>query len=141
MSATTMSGSARPEYRSVRDADRSARRRSTHAGRVRSRTSRHHRRRARARARFAGLLLLLVSVLAIGTWTGVHVAHAGSDPAVIEGTAHVVQPGETLWGIAVDHYGATDHDIRELVNRIMAVNELASAELSPGDRLTLPYVE
>jgi len=101
------------------------------------------RRRARScsRIRLAGFLVLLFLVLVLATWTGVRVAHAGSDPAVVTGTPHIVQPGETLWGIAVSHYGSTEHDVRELIDRIMAVNGLESAELALGDRLTLPFVE
>ena len=48
---------------------------------------------------------------------------------------HVVQPGETLWSIAVESYGG---DPREGVWNLESRNGLGSATIFPGQRLLLP---
>ncbi|HEX2345700.1 MAG TPA: LysM peptidoglycan-binding domain-containing protein [Gaiellaceae bacterium] len=48
---------------------------------------------------------------------------------------HVVQPGETLWSIAVASYGG---DPREGVWKLESRNGLGSATIVPGQRLLVP---
>ena len=48
---------------------------------------------------------------------------------------HVVQPGETLWSIAVASYGG---DPREGVWKLESQNGLGSATIVPGQRLLVP---
>ena len=74
------------------------------------------------------LIVLIVSVVA---WAGfVHPSEATSGD-----TTHVVQPGDTLWGIATAHYAG---DPREAIWRVREANGLGTATLRPGQRLTLP---
>ena len=49
----------------------------------------------------------------------------------------VVQPGDTLWGIAAVHY--PDADVRERVDTIMADNTLGRPVIHPGDKLRLRH--
>ena len=103
--------------------------------------SRAGRRRLRRR-RLAGLLRFVVFLLLIfvAVWAGVRVAHAGTDAGVYTGHQYVVSGGDTLWGIAALEYGA-NVDLRRTIYRIREVNHLDSSAVSPGDRLTLPYLE
>ena len=99
-------------------------------------------RRQLRRRRLAGLLRFVVFLLLVflAVWAGVRVAHAGTDAGVYTGHTYVVSSGDSLWSIAVHEYGA-DVDLRRAVHRIREVNHLDSSAVSPGDRLTLPYLE
>lgn len=48
----------------------------------------------------------------------------------------VVQPGDTLWGIAARVAQQTDHN--ETLDRIVAYNDLESSELEVGQTLYIP---
>jgi LysM repeat protein len=61
-------------------------------------------------------------------------ASTGSAPA--PAPVHVVEPGETLWGIAA--VLAPRADTRLVVARLAELNGLASAEVRPGQVLLLP---
>lgn len=50
----------------------------------------------------------------------------------------VVQPGETLWGIASSHYPQSDP--RAAISSIEAANHLDGPDITPGERLLLPPV-
>ena len=104
-------------------------------------SSRAGRRQLRWR-RLAGLLRFVVFLLLIfvAVWAGVRVAHAGTDPSVYSGHRYVVSSGDTLWSIAAHEYGA-DVDLRRAVYRLREVNHLDVSTVTPGDRLTLPYLE
>ena len=94
------------------------------------------------RRRLAGLLRFVVFLLLIfvAVWAGVRVAHAGTDPSVYTGHRYVVSSGDTLWSIAAGEYGA-DADVRRAIYKIRQVNHLDGSTVSPGERLTLPYLE
>ena len=120
------------------------------AGRRRAVASRGVARRPRSRAgrrqlrrhRLAGLLRFVVFLLLIfvAVWAGVRVAHAGTDASVYTGHKYVVSGGDTLWSIAAHEYGAAV-DPRRAIYEIREVNHLDESTVSPGDRLTLPYLE
>ena len=99
-------------------------------------------RRQLRRRRLAGALRLVVFLLLIfvAVWAGVRVAHAGTDASVYTGHQYVVEAGDTLWGIAAREYDA-GVDVRRAIYRIREVNDLERSAVSPGDRLTLPYLE
>lgn len=48
---------------------------------------------------------------------------------------HVVEQGETLWGVAVAHGRG---DPRHYVDGLLRVNELSSPQIRPGQALLLP---
>jgi nucleoid-associated protein YgaU len=99
-------------------------------------------RRQLRRRRLAGLLRFFVFLLLIfvAVWAGVRVAHAGTDASVYTGHQYVVSSGDTLWSIAAREYGA-DVDVRRAIYQIREVNHLDDPTVSPGERLTLPYLE
>ena len=62
-----------------------------------------------------------------------HSVEAGSDPALIAVTTHVVQPGDTLWTLA--RRVQPEGDIRPLVARLQAAR--GAGPLLPGERVRL----
>src|SRR4051794_40122014 len=74
------------------------------------------------------LILLCLAVLVLG-----YAAH-GSSGAAPKHT-YVVRAGDTLWSIAAKSYAG---DPREGVWEIQQQNHLASATISPGQKLLLP---
>jgi nucleoid-associated protein YgaU len=74
-----------------------------------------------------GAVLLVLLVAALGTAR----ATSGTAPEA----RYRVRPGDTLWQIAVDHYGG---DPREAVWRIRERNNLDDPLLRPGQVLVLP---
>ena len=74
------------------------------------------------------LLLLLVATIAVGL-----VAHSshGAGPE----RTYVVRPADTLWTIAARSYAG---DVREGVWKLEQRNHLASATITPGEKLILP---
>jgi hypothetical protein len=81
------------------------------------------------RTRGWGRVLLLVAGLLV---LSAQLAY-GSSPARYARV--VVGPGDTLWGIAAEHYGG---DPRARVDQIIRVNHLASPTLVPGQLLRIP---
>ena len=78
---------------------------------------------------FARLILLLLLV-AFAVGAAVRSSHGAGRP-----TVYVVRPADTLWSIAVDHYGG---DPRNAVYELERRNHLASTTIRPGQRLILP---
>jgi LysM repeat protein len=77
-----------------------------------------------------GKLLILVCLVALA----VGYAARGSSGAGPRQT-YVVRPGDTLWSIAAHSYAG---DPREGIWEIQQRNHLASATISPGEKLVLP---
>jgi LysM repeat protein len=77
-------------------------------------------------AKLLGIVLIAAVVAVIAARESV-----GAGPERV----YVVQPADTLWSIAVRHYGG---DPREGVWKLEHRNHLARAEIRPGQRLVLP---
>ena len=77
-----------------------------------------------------GKLLILVCLAALAVGYAAH-GSSGAGPK----HTYVVRPGDTLWSIAERSYAG---DTREGVWEIQQRNHLASATISPGERLVLP---
>ena len=71
-----------------------------------------------------------VSLVSLGFALGAH----GSGEA--RSTTVVVQPGDTLWSIASEHY--PDDDVRVRVEDIEQANGLAGPRIEVGQSLRLP---
>jgi hypothetical protein len=86
--------------------------------------------------------LVVVVLTAIGMCTAFSVgrmtssASAGPAHPQVQMRVHVVEPGETLWGIARDV--SPDSDTRVVVAWLSELNRLASPGLVPGQVLLLP---
>ncbi len=80
-----------------------------------------------SRLTLPGVVLLLLVIAALG-------AARPSSGAAPE-TRYTVQPGDTLWAIAEEHYAG---DVREAVWEIQQRNELPGATIAPGQELILP---
>lgn len=81
-------------------------------------------------------LLLKIAVLTLlvgAVMTQVVLGTAGS-----RGPSVVVEPGQTLWGIASSRYPQTDP--RVAIAAIESANHLPGAGITPGERLLLPPV-
>jgi LysM repeat protein len=77
-----------------------------------------------------------LAVLAVAAGAGVGfavVAHGWSGPA---DSTVVVQPGDTLWSIATEHYPSDD--VRDRVEQIEQANGLRSPVIEAGQTLHLP---
>ena len=73
-------------------------------------------------------------VLLVGASLGLAVAaHGGTEPSY---TTVVVQPGDTLWSIASEHYPADD--VRVRVDDIEQANGLQGPAIQVGQTLRLP---
>jgi nucleoid-associated protein YgaU len=88
------------------------------------------------RARLLAAVLTLALGVAIGSWLGPLLAGGGGDLQLAGVESVVVQPGDTLWSIAVEVAGAAD--VREVVDRIQQLNHLQGTVLVPGQVLELP---
>jgi LysM repeat protein len=88
------------------------------------------RNRARYRRRRVGALVV-AAALATGVYAG-GLAGAESQP-----THYTVAPGDTLWGIAIEHTAVWE-DPRPKVEAIREANDLSGYEIYPGMSLKLP---
>lgn len=64
--------------------------------------------------------------------------YANAGAAEPEPDYHAVEPGDTLWQVATEHY-APGADPREKVEAIRLENGLEGYEIQPGMRLELPH--
>ena len=78
---------------------------------------------------------LLAAVAAVGL-VGVGFALGAHGGGPTRYTTVVVQPGDTLWSIAAEHYPGDDP--RERVDDIEAANGLAGPRIEVGKTLKLP---
>lgn len=75
--------------------------------------------------------LFVAAVLAFALYAG---SGAGAEqPTVL----YTVEPGDTLWSVATEHYPPSE-DPRVTVEVIMEANDLPDAQIFPGTRLELP---
>ena len=75
--------------------------------------------------------LFLVGLIAALVWALAPHASSGAGHE----RRYVVRPADTLWSIAVEHYGG---DPREAIWKIERRNGLANATIVPGKPLVLP---
>lgn len=92
--------------------------------------SRVRRDRAKYRRRRLGAVFV-AGALAVALYTG---SMAGAES---ESVRYTVAPGDTLWGIAIEHT-APWQDPRPAVEAIREANDLSGYEIYPGMSLELP---
>jgi LysM repeat protein len=97
-------------------------------------TTTHLRITARGRAVLLSLLALPLVATALIVGLGAGAANGSSSSTPL--TKVTVVGGETLWGLA--HEIAPNADPRDVIAGIMAVNQLKSADIQPGERLSIP---
>ena len=101
-----------------------------------ARSARGARMRLTRRARRLAVILALAVAVGVGSWLGPLLGNDGGDLRLAGVSTVVVQPGDTLWSIASSLGG--DGDVRALVDEIQQLNDLAGADLLPGQTLQLP---
>jgi LysM repeat protein len=92
--------------------------------------------RITARGRAVLLTLLAMPLVAAALLLGIGAAAASGSSSSTPLTKVTVVGGETLWGLA--HEIAPNSDPRDVIANIMAVNQLKSADIQPGERLSIP---
>jgi nucleoid-associated protein YgaU len=80
--------------------------------------------------RRAALAVLIVALTGLGMAVA---AHGGTTTSY---STVVVQPGDTLWSIAAQHYPRDD--VRDRVQDIEAANGLQGPQIEAGETLRLP---
>lgn len=89
------------------------------------------------RGRLAALVVFLAALLAGGVLVGPGTSRASGEAGPGREYAYVVvQPGETLWGIA--RQAAPDTDPRATIERIRDLNALSDTGVQAGQRIALP---
>lgn len=91
--------------------------------------------RGRRLARTVVVLLAVLTVLALGV-AGRMPASAGDAAPVSATTTVIVQPGQSLWGIA--RSVAPNDDVRATIDRLVSLNNLESTTVVPGQKLVVP---
>jgi hypothetical protein len=71
------------------------------------------------------------------TWQAGGASADGASSGAVEVVRHVVEPGETLWGIARD-VAAPGEDVRDVVLQLVELNDLPSAGLMAGQSIVVP---
>lgn len=91
------------------------------------------------RGRIVLVVVFLAALLAALTVFGTTSAATGSAGDPVPTRTVMVEPGDTLWGIAAEV--AEPGGTRELVTRIQELNALSSPALQPGQRLAVPVAD
>jgi hypothetical protein len=78
--------------------------------------------------------------LVLGLWLSIPAAAdaLAGNAAELRGARYVVQPGDTLWDIAIEH--APSKDPREVIHAIGAANRIETG-IVPGQELVLPVLD
>ena len=85
------------------------------------------------------LSLLALLVVALGAVLFASVADADVPSAPQEVTVHTVASGESLWQIASAATPVGD-DVRDVMDDVMELNDLAGSQLSVGQQLVVPVL-
>jgi nucleoid-associated protein YgaU len=88
------------------------------------------------RGRGIALLVLLAAIFCLGLAFGSKASGADEAPPPVDHPTVVVQPGQTLWGIAREI--APQRDPRSTIAEIRRLNALPTAEITSGQVLRLP---
>ncbi|MWB99574.1 LysM peptidoglycan-binding domain-containing protein [Agromyces seonyuensis] len=92
--------------------------------------------RGRAVLMVLAALPLIALALALGLASGGAIADSDVSGAPVVFSTVIIEPGETLWQIALDY--APEEDPRDVIADIVRLNGLASTDVLPGQELALP---
>ncbi|MAT18069.1 MAG: hypothetical protein CMF56_05815 [Leifsonia sp.] len=90
----------------------------------------------RGRAVFGTLAAIPLVLLALALGVGAPSADAGAAASLDTFSYVSVAPGQSLWQVAETL--APEADPREVIADIMALNQLASSAVEPGQKLAIP---
>lgn len=85
------------------------------------------------------VLIAVTSMILLGVLLGSGRAEGGQSHTSVPVSYHVVAPGETLWAIALE--AEPGRDPRDLIERIVELNQLSTANVPVGTRLAVPVRE
>ena len=83
------------------------------------------------------IIVLSLGFILFGFFGGVFAAQADDAPSNREMQPVTVVRGDTLWGLVGTYYDY-EGDIRAAIYEVKKINDLASAELTPGQILYIP---
>jgi nucleoid-associated protein YgaU len=100
-------------------------------------TRQHSTLRLTRRARRLAVVLALCGGVVLGSWLAPLLSGGADEGLHLAGVSSVVvEPGDTLWSIAVSV--ADGEDVRAVIDRIQELNGLEGSGLVPGQVLQLP---
>ena len=82
-------------------------------------------------------MFLLALGVGLAGMLGNQVANADAPAPAVPVTTYTVSAGETLWGIAAGLAGP-GQDVRDVVDGLVALNDLPSVALAAGQQILLP---
>ena len=91
------------------------------------------------RGRLVVFLAALVVVLMAGVFLGAGSVATGEAGTPTPTTTVMVEPGDTLWGIAAE--SSDGGDVRETMREIERLNALESVALNAGQKLRVPAAD
>ncbi len=86
---------------------------------------------------FLKLTLILVTIFILSVLITVIFTLISSGDNQMEYNHYTVKKGDSLWTIAIKHYG-NEADLRKMIYTIKKVNDLDNPIISPGDQIILP---
>ena len=81
------------------------------------------------------IILIIVTISTLLLFTGIVYTDGNENPIQYENV--IVEPGQSLWEIAEANYG-NQNDLRKKIYEIREINQLETANLTPGQKLKLP---
>lgn len=107
------------------------------ANKSRARAEIAERRRLREKKKNSRRLRCLTFLMVFAAVISVFIASAANATKISDTKTYIVSTGDTLWGIA--EYCSTDNrDLREVMDDIMKLNGMTSAQINIGEELTIP---
>ena len=92
--------------------------------------------RITTRGRIALVTIIALAIVAVSLMLATPIASAGNEDVPNTYEYITVLSGDTLWDIAAEVDPSADP--RDVVAEIMALNQLSSAALTPGQNLAIP---